>query len=640
MPFAETLILASLPTRKPKLGQVTSLPLSPPLSSKPVAVDSARAMFKPPAARAEKELATREVTSVAAGFHELVISERKYSDRVWDWAANTGSDFFGSSTTLLPGKTIASSFEEFKRLYNQLAADPRWWSRLNDCGLLFATWLVVREFFHLLRHAEPTDMQSVISSIDDRIGLGAITSFTLYKTDLVSPAGCAVQRMERQAIEKACRTPGLSRGCYRGSHLPVPSQMKPRIHVVKRGDGRTATLPILAARLELVPCARFLQGNDLMETVLLRANRRAKPKNKAAEIARNLFDSGRPGSLKAQDLLSLPLPHMGLAMSPLPDRGNRWLEAMLAADGVATASSIEVNQLNLALPMIIEYDQLVKGRIPALFDFEGVIDPATVRCARVDEAWHAGIPSLDRIVSRAEDGQMTPHSAGNVQWASWAYNRMKVSNSPLRAESSLALLLLHHNADVAQNDADSQSEDDEVDIGGDSDYGEDSDSDEEGESRSHGAARKLTSVGGTAAQLWSSIGKKVSPAWVARVAAGSTSFTCIHELIKSLPADLSDRLKDVGTMPNGLPTLGIFPQDTSETALRERLVSGIAFMEEKCEQLWPWVVPPAGLLGDDNWSASAESEHAKRSWHVGLTPANLFGALLMMFRPWLAFLGA
>lgn len=91
MPFAEFLILASLPTRKPKLGQVTSLSLSPlfsskrklgkaashrarhalltrkpklgqvkspplsfPLSTKLVAVDSARAMFKPPAARAER----------------------------------------------------------------------------------------------------------------------------------------------------------------------------------------------------------------------------------------------------------------------------------------------------------------------------------------------------------------------------------------------------------------------------------------------------------------------------------------------------------------------------------------------------------------------------------------------------------
>lgn len=234
---------------------------------------------------------------------------------------------------------------------------------------------------------------------------------------------------------------------------------------------------------------------------------------------------------------------------------------------------------------------------------------------------------MDRIVSRSKDGLddlVELYRRGSEKSLG---ERLAEPTS----SATLTSFCFGGNADAAQNDADSQSEDDEVDIGGDSDYGEDSDPDEEGESRSHGAARKLTSVGGTAAQLWSSMGKKVSPAWVARVAAGSTSLTCIHELIKSLPADLSDRLKDVGTMPNGLPTLGIFPQDTSETALRERLVSGIAFMEEKCEQLWPWVVPPAGPLGDDKWSASAESENARRSWHVGLTPANLFGALLMMF---------
>lgn len=97
---------------------------------------------------------------------------------------------------------------------------------------------------------------------------------------------------------------------------------------VVRNDCSTAMLPIALPRLWLQPCSNFI-GVKTREAESLRVAWWNTPARAGQAMATGFFDAGKPGSLTAQDLLQVPLPVMGITMSPLTDSTNQWLEAMV-----------------------------------------------------------------------------------------------------------------------------------------------------------------------------------------------------------------------------------------------------------------------------------------------------------------------
>lgn len=80
----------------------------------------------------------------------------------------------------------------------------------------------------------------------------------------------------------------------------------------------------------------------------------------------------------------------------------------------------------------------------------------------------------------------------------------------------------------------------------------------------------------------------------------------------------------------GLPTLDWFPASFDYDDVHTELANWIAYEEDDCEQLSSLKPSPTGPLPGDPWQTDVKSEHFKRSLAAGMSPANLYGALLLM----------
>lgn len=190
-------------------------------------------------------------------------------------------------------------------------------------------------------------------------------------------------------------------------------------------------------------------------------------------------------------------------------------------------------------------------------------------------------------------------------------------------------------AAAAANVADSDSEDDGEGAGGGVGHGGDADqsADISMSSIDADAAELAPSAdGGAEGGVWAALGRSAhSTSSLQKVIDRSPSVDCLHSLVKSLKPQYGDKLKHAPKMRNGLPTLDWFSPDLDGDGLLKAIGGCIAYCEEGCEELGPWRPPPPGTLKGDKFKCSDDAIHLKRSWFVGLTPCNVYGALLIMW---------
>lgn len=111
----------------------------------------------------------------------------------------------------------------------------------------------------------------------------------------------------------------------------------------------------------------------------------------------------------------------------------------------------------------------------------------------------------------------------------------------------------------------------------------------------------------------------------------SSSLDCLHSLVDSLRPEHGPLLDAAAKMANGLPSLDWFPTDLDAEDLRCALARQIDYTEEVCEEENPTRPAPCGDLKGDSSKLDKASIHLRESLAVGLTPANLYAGLLMLW---------
>lgn len=626
----------------------------------------------------------------SAGVPGLSVREREASQRVWGRPDDTPTRAYYDARAVLPGHDLVQSFQQFKCVYNWLAAASPWWTVLNDHGLHTVTELVVREFLWRQQRAQPRDIAAILTAIDARIGEGSIGIFDLYRFDLIDDTlgRLALDALIHEAGAKGCPLAGAE--CARGSHLDRISYRNPRPKAITIADGSQLSLGFPVHRLDLLPCSEMASPSLAWDSTILGLNNTLKPSSRARDIANKLFDRGEDGVFTPQDFLTRPLPTCGFKLACLPDRGNKWLAAFLHVIGhhspastlTATTAAADAASLAVAPDLLRDFDDLIVDKIPALFSFKGVVNERVALVKRVCKTLSANQPSPDRISSRHPDGTKRNHIEDNMWWVNWWFNSMKSDGSCMRAQLAVLLILVHLFVDVARLPPDvaasladdiaalneqyaasgdkaskqqlvpaaaavtladlafatapTDEEDDDEAGGHDGDIALDIGLDlngqiKEEEEEEDADWKTADPASSKQDRLWASLRRKcLYPQLANEIIARSPSLGCIKTLMQSLMPKYKDKLENAPKTRFGLPTLGWFPQSFQEGDMVHALAQWIGYEEQGCDEHRPLKPPPAGPLRRDQWKPDESSEHYKKSLEAGMSPANLYGALLLM----------
>lgn len=139
----------------------------------------------------------------------------------------------------LPGLPRRETFEEFERYSYHLANDQRFYSVLDDRGLVVVLKLIVLEYFWLLDEggSQPT-ISPILESIDRRIGNGDVDLWKLYELQF----DLSWQRWRTHVDATPRGSSSLLRRIRRAQRVP-PWRASRRL-----GQARTASL-VSTARL-------------------------------------------------------------------------------------------------------------------------------------------------------------------------------------------------------------------------------------------------------------------------------------------------------------------------------------------------------------------------------------------------------
>lgn len=386
--------------------------------------------------------------------------------QVWKWAAQFALDCHKGRTV----DPILATYKDLARLIQAVFADPAY-LELTDTQVCIAAQLMAQAWLArgqpLLGLAgaqiQPGAVQPELTTqelLEDVVSstLSPLALAHLY--DLLGYGiGKPVIETAKRAYAKSCAVPGLAAGCYRKSHYPV--RALPPHCLPGRSAGRVPR-SLLPCRDFVLPGFPFVDGWRWACRKYMRASRRLEL---AIQTARKLDLADGAPTLTIGDANAASLPVVPYTrLVGFADEGDKMLarvtDVFFCAEGgsndtattaTTTSTAPTTRQQEscdlFATPrsLIDGHEDYVAAHFGGLLDTRGHADERATRFKHVLSSLASGMPSLDRRNSSlvvAGETRRSNHDVDTVEWtATWA-NLAKASESAVRFETALDLLLV------------------------------------------------------------------------------------------------------------------------------------------------------------------------------------------------------